>query len=442
MDLRSTTACLRGSLNDNGLLLDKAFLIALQTPDVSDLQQTDSLDELTELAGSIGYEYVGRLVQHREQMLPGSVFGSGKLDEIRDQVQRLGAEVVIYDGNLSPSQGQHLERALRVMVLDRTQLILSIFSRNAYTREARLQVELAHLEYMLPRLVGMWAHLDRERGGIAGSKGAGEKQIDIDRTLIRNRIARLRKELRQLNLERGTQKKSRANCFRVSLVGYTNAGKSTLMNRLTDAQLTAEDRLFATLDSTTRVLVEDNRPKILLSDTVGFIRRLPHELVASFRSTLEVARDADLLLQVVDLSHESWEEHMATTAQVLEEIGAHTVPRLIVFNKVDRIDDKVRLLLAKRAYPDALFISAMRDDCEEVRVRIVRFFEQSMVTTPLLLEYQDYGELAKLYRWSRVDEVRYEQDGIHIRITSTPAALERIRAKLHVEQEPLMMSPI
>jgi GTPase len=428
-------------LNDNGLNPYKAFLIALQTPDISDAQQADSLDELTELATSVGYAYAGRLVQHREQMLPGSVFGSGKVAEFRQHVQHLGADVVIYDGNLSPAQGQNLEKSLGVMVLDRTQLILSIFSRNAHTREARLQVELAHLEYMLPRLVGLWAHLDRERGGIAGTKGAGEKQIDIDRTLIRNRIARLRKELRQLSLERGTQKKSRTNCFRVSLVGYTNAGKSTLMNRLTDAHLTAEDRLFATLDSTTRVLVEDNRPKILLSDTVGFIRRLPHELVASFHSTLEVARDADLLLQVVDLSHESWQEHMATTEQVLEQIGAHTVPRLVVFNKVDRLADKVPLLLAKRQWPEALFISAEHDDCEPVRQRIVRFFEQSMVSTPLLMGYQDYGELAKLYRWCRVDEVRYEQDGIHIRITATPAALDRIRAKLHVAPEPLLASP-
>ncbi len=428
-------------MNENGLHLDKAFLIALQTPDISDAKQADSLDELTELAGSIGYEYVGRLVQHREQRLPGSVFGSGKLTEICEQVRLLGADVVIYDGNLSPAQGQNLEQAVGVMVLDRTQLILSIFSRNADTREARLQVELAHLNYMLPRVVGMWAHLDRERGGIAGSKGAGEKQIDIDRTLIRNRIARLRKELRQLSQERSTQKKSRANCFRVSLVGYTNAGKSTLMNRLTDSHLIAEDRLFATLDSTTRVLVEVNRPKILLSDTVGFIRRLPHELVASFHSTLEVARDADLLLQVVDLSHESWQEHMATTAQVLEEIGAHTVPRLVVFNKVDRLTTKVPLLLAKRQVPDAVFFSALQDDCEPLRQRIVQFFEQSMVTTPLRLEYQDSGELAKLYRWSRVDAVRYEQDGIHITITSTPVNLERIRAKLRVEPEPLLANP-
>jgi len=199
-------------LNKNGLHPDNAFLIALQTPDISDAQQADSLDELTELAESIGYAYVGRLVQHREQMLPGTVFGSGKLTEICEQVRQLGADVVVYDGNLSPAQGQNLEKATGVMVLDRTQLILSIFSRNAQTREARLQVELAHLNYMLPRVVGLWAHLDRERGGIAGSKGAGEKQIDIDRTLIRNRIARLRKELRTLAQERGTQKKSRANC--------------------------------------------------------------------------------------------------------------------------------------------------------------------------------------------------------------------------------------
>jgi GTP-binding protein HflX len=426
-----------GILNENGFQTEKAFLLALQTPDLAAADQADSLDELRELAFSIGYGHAGQLVQQREHMLPGAVFGSGKIREIKERVHALGAEVVIYDGNLSPAQGQNLENTLGVMVLDRTQLILSIFSRNARTREAHMQVELAHLEYMLPRLVGMWAHLDRERGGIAGSKGTGEKQIDIDRTLIRSRIARLKKELRHLASERATQKKRRANCFRVSLVGYTNAGKTTLMNRLTDTRLTAADRLFATLDSTTRVLVRDNRPRILLSDTVGFIKRLPHELVASFRSTLEVVRDADLLLDVVDLSHPNWESHVATTGQVLEEIGAHTVPRLMVFNKVDRLGERVPLLLAKRQYPDALFISAASQDCAEVRARVEAFFARSMVTTPLLLEYQDSGRLAQIYRWSRVDAVRYEPDGIHLTITSTPANLERIRAKVPVEPEPM-----
>lgn len=414
---------------------ERAFLLALQAPDHSDAQQSETLEELADLAVSVGYTCAGQLVQQRGHMHPGTVFGSGKLVEIQEEIAAAEAGVAIFDGNLSPGQGQNLEKKLKVMVLDRTQLILSIFGRNARTREARLQVELAQLEYMLPRLVGLWAHLDRERGGIAGTKGMGEKQVNIDRTLIRNRIAKLKGDLRQLSRERTTQKSRRANCFRVSLVGYTNAGKSTLMNRLTDTRLAAENRLFATLDSTTRVLVEDNRPRILLSDTVGFIKRLPHELVASFRSTLEVARDADLLLMLVDLGHENWRGHIETTEQVLREIGADSVPRLVVFNQVDRVDDRVRLLMAKRQFPEALFISALTEDCAPVKERIVAFFELSMVTTPLLLEYRDYGELDKVYQWSRVDEVRYEEDGIHLTITSTPANLERIRAKVPVETQ-------
>ena len=416
----------------------KALLLAFHTPEISTAEQAESLDELKELALSAGFNVAGHLVQVRERMDPGRVFGTGKLSQIKDLLHQLDADTAIFDGNLSPAQGQHLEKSLKVLVLDRTQLILDIFSRNARTREARLQVELAELEYMLPRLVGMWAHLDRERGGIAGSKGTGEKQIDIDRTLVRNRIARLKKDLQHVARERSTQKKRRtANCFRVSLVGYTNAGKTTLMNRLTDSRQVAEDRLFATLDSTTRVMDPMMRPKVLLSDTVGFIRKLPHELVASFHSTLEVALDADLLLHMVDLSHESWEDHIRTTEAALEEIGASTVPRILLFNKVDRVDEKVKQLLARNSHPGALFLSAVSEDLTPLKERIVQFFDKSMVTTPLMLEYADYGELTKIYQWSRVDEVRYESDGIHLTVTSTPANLDRIRAKLHVEDEPV-----
>ena len=416
-------------MNHNGNPTPLAILLAVQTPDQSPASLEDSLEELRDLAASVGCRVVGHLVQVRQRIQPGTFIGSGKLEEARELVQATGADVVIFDNNLSPSQGKKVEQALKVLVMDRTQLILEIFRGNARTHQARIQVEVAQLEYMLPRLVGMWAHLDRERGGIGGSKGAGEQQIDIDRSLIRHRIAKLKKELSHIDQERRTQKKSRSNCFRVSLVGYTNAGKSTLMNRLTDADVLVENRLFATLDPTTRVLLKDFQPRILLSDTVGFIKRLPHELVASFRSTLEVARDADLLLHVVDLSHEGYEQHIATTEQVLKEIATHTVPQLLVFNKLDLVRDKLVIALARRRYPDAVFISAVQDDCAPLRGRITEFFEKSMVTTPLLLSYAEYGELAKLYEWSRVDEVRYEQDGIHLTITSTPANLERIRAK-------------
>ena len=415
----------------------RALLIAVQTPDLSPHSFQDSLRELRDLAVSVGCEVVGQMVQARQRIDPGTFIGAGKLEEARAEVMACGADLAIFDNNLSPSQGGKVEAALKVMVLDRTQLILEIFRRNARTAQARMQVELAELEYMLPRLVGMWAHLDRERGGIAGSKGAGEKQINIDRSLIRHRIAKLTKDLKQLDTERRTQKKRRENCFQVSLVGYTNAGKSTLMNRLTDAGVTVEDRLFATLDSTTRVMAEDFRPRILLSDTVGFIKRLPHELVASFKSTLEVARDADLLLHVVDLSHDAHEEHIETTERVLEEIGAQAVPRLLVFNKVDQVSDKVALALARRAHPDALFLSAVRDGLEPLRHQIARFFEKSMVTTPVLLRYAEYGELSKVYEWSRVDGLRYEPDGIHMTLTLTPANLERLRGLVPFEIAPL-----
>jgi GTP-binding protein HflX len=406
----------------------RALLLVVQTSDLpTDASVEDSLRELRELATSAGCVVVDEMVQSRGRIHAGTFISPGKLQEARERVLVSAADLVVFDNDLSPSQSKKVEEALKVLVLDRTQLILEIFRAGARTHEARAQVELAHLEYMLPRLVGMWAHLDRERGGIAGSKGAGEKQIDIDRSLIRHRIARLKKELRQQAQERDTQKKTRSNCFRVSLVGYTNAGKSTLMNRLTDAGVLVENRLFATLDSTTRILLKDQQPRILLSDTVGFIRRLPHQLVASFRSTLEVAKDADLLLHVVDMSHPSYADHIATTAQVLAEIGAESVPRILVFNKRDQVRDKVALMLAKRRHPEAIFLSALSDDLEPLRARIVEFFDQSMVTTPLRLEYAHSRELAKIYKWSRVDEVRYEQDGIHLKITSTPANLRRIR---------------
>lgn len=421
-------------MNTNSVSAPRALLLAVQTPDRTPLSVTDSLNELRDLAVSAGCQVVGELVQARPKIDPGTFIGSGKLEEARAEVLATGADLVIFDNNLSPSQGERVEKALKVMVMDRTQLILEIFRRNARTHQARLQVELAQLEYMLPRLVGMWAHLDRERGGIAGSKGAGEKQIDIDRSLIRHRIAKLKKDLAHVDRERRTQKKRRANCFQVSLVGYTNAGKSTLMNRLTDAGVTVEDRLFATLDSTTRVMLKDFQPRILLSDTVGFIKQLPHGLVASFHSTLEVARDADLLLHVVDLSHEAHEEHIQVTGRVLEEIGAGMIPRLMVFNKVDLVTDRVALALARRRWPDAVFISAAHGDIEPLRHEIAQFFEKAMITAPVLLRYAEYGELAKVYEWSRVDAVRYEPDGIHLTITSTPDNLERLRALVPLEE--------
>lgn len=407
----------------------KALLVGVQTPEMAESSLIDSLNELAALAKSVGCAVTGQVIQNRPHIHPATYIGSGKLKELKTSIDETGYDLILFDSNLSPSQGENLEKAIHVMVMDRTQLILEIFRQNARTHEARIQVELAQLEYMLPRLVGMWAHLDRERGGIAGSKGAGEKQINIDRSLIRNRISRMKKELAHISRERATQKKRRENCLRVSLVGYTNAGKSTLMNRLTQAGVVAEDRLFATLDSTTRVLEQSNKPHILLSDTVGFLKQLPHQLVASFRSTLEVVRDADLLLHVVDISHPRFQENMATTENVLSEINADTIPTLVVFNKVDATD-KITLGLAKKAHPQGIFLSALHQEGEGLLDQVMAFFEKSFISLPLCLDYAASGELAQLYRWARVEEVRYEPDGIHLKVTSTPANINRIRAKL------------
>lgn len=419
-------------MHENSHSESTALLLAVQTPDMTDFDLADSMREMRDLAYSIGCPVLGELVQYRPRIHPGTFMGAGKLKEAKELIKASEVDLAIFDADLSPSQGENLEKELGVMVIDRTQLILEIFQRNARTHEARIQVELAQLEYMLPRLVGMWAHLDRERGGIGGSKGAGEKQIDIDRSLIRHRIARLKKELSHVARERDTQKRGREDCFRVTLVGYTNAGKSTLMNRLTAAEVLVKDQLFATLDSTTRVMSRANKPPILLSDTVGFIKRLPHALVASFRSTLEVARDADLLVQVVDLSDERFEHQMETTDLVLREIGAHTVPRLIVFNKVDLLEDRLIVGLTRKKYPEALFVSASKDDAGEILRPVLQFFEEGMVTTPIMVDYAHSGELSKIYRWSRVDEVTYEQDGIHLVITSTRANLNRIKAHVAI----------
>lgn len=396
----------------------------------------ESLAELQSLLEGLGWRVPSRIVQLRRHMRPGMVFGSGKLEQAREAIARDGVRLAAFDGNLSPAQSRNLERELNVMVADRTQVILDIFAQNARTREARKQVELARLEYMLPRLVGLWAHLDRERGGINSSRGMGEKQIDIDRTMIRKRIAHLREALERLGVERRIQAKRRRSCFRVSLVGYTNAGKSTLMGRLSKANPLIASRPFATLDSTTRLLCGVHHPPVLLSDTVGFIRNLPHPLVASFRSTLDVVREAELLVHVVDLSHENFAEHLHTAEEILSQVHAQKIPQLLVFNKIDRVTERTRLLLARKAYPGALFISAQQQDCTLVREGIVQALCQVLQRAALLVPYPRGDLLRTIYRWCHVESVQHDSLGMRLRVCAAPQTLKRIYAQLpSVEEE-------
>ncbi|MDP6308652.1 MAG: GTPase HflX, partial [SAR324 cluster bacterium] len=397
-----------------------------------------SLEEMSSLTYSLGGEVAGKIVQARSQIHPAYFFGKGKLDEIKLTLKNEAVDALLVDNQLSPKQTQNLEKILECEVLDRTQVILEIFAKNARTREAKLQIGLAQAEYLLPRLVGLWKHLDRERGGIGASRGTGEKQIEKDRQFLRQRITRFKAQLERVDKERNTQKQRRSNCLQVSLIGYTNAGKSTIMNALTNSGLLVEDRLFATLDSTTRLLEEDTRPKVLLSDTVGFISNLPHEVVAAFRSTLSTVKDADLLLEIVDASN-NIDEHLQTTADVLEDLDSLSIPIIKVFNKIDRISP-TRLLMLEKMYPEAVFVS-VKNSAENghdnssslvdiIRKKILHFFDERMKTVTIRLDYLHSQQLANIYEWSRVDNIDYQEGGIMMTLTTIPGNLERLRHHL------------
>jgi GTP-binding protein HflX len=317
-----------------------------------------SMEELARLAGTAGARVQGRMVQKRGRIHPATFIGRGKLEELGALAQERDVDLAIFDDDLTPAQVRNLEKALGVKVVDRSELILDIFARRARTRESRLQVELAQLQYMMPRLTGMWKHLERQAGGI-GTRGPGETQLETDRRIVREKIARLRKALEGVERERETQRRQRRGEFRVALVGYTNAGKSTLFNVLTRAKVFVEDLLFATLDATTRQMVSPEREVALVTDTVGFIRKLPHHLVASFHSTLAEAIEADLLLHVVDASAPDFRRQMAAVEEVLEEILERPRPTALVFNKCDRLGDGPDAAALRAEFGGAHVISAL-----------------------------------------------------------------------------------
>ncbi len=316
-----------------------------------------SLEELARLTDTAGARLLDTVTQKRGTIHPATFIGKGKLEQLKAQVEALDADMVIFDDDLSPAQMRNLEKALGRKVVDRSELILDIFARRARTRESRLQVELAQLEYTLPRLTGMWKHLERQAGGI-GTRGPGETQLETDRRIVRERIGRLKRELEAVERERETQRRRRRREFRAAIVGYTNAGKSTLFNALTRSQVLVEDRLFATLDATTRQLVSPTRQVALLTDTVGFIRKLPHHLVASFHSTLVEAIEADVLLHVVDASDPSFRRQITAVEDVLEELLDTPRPTSLVFNKCDLITDPDVVAGLRVEYPGCFVVSA------------------------------------------------------------------------------------
>jgi GTPase len=325
---------------ETGNPLERAILIGINYPNQEEREVEDFLAELSFLAETAGAEPVKRFTQKLDTQNPRTFVGSGKIEEIAQFILNNNIDIAIFDDELSPSQIRNIEKALGCRILDRTNLILDIFAHRARTSHARTQVELAQYKYLLPRLTGMWTHLERQRGGI-GLRGPGETEIETDRRIIRERIALLKVQLKKIDTQMATQRKSRGKMVRVALVGYTNVGKSTIMNMLSKSDVFAENKLFATLDTTVRKVVIGNLP-FLLSDTVGFIRKLPHDLVESFKSTLDEVRESDLLVHIVDISHPGFEEQISVVNETLKELGAADKPTIIIFNKIDAFSYKAK----------------------------------------------------------------------------------------------------
>ncbi len=412
----------------------RAVLVGVQFPDVSDAEHASSLDELGRLADTLGLQVVARVTQKRNSLAAAAVVGAGKLEEIAALTGINGegpassprATVVLVDHELSPSRTRNLERATSAEVLDRTAVILAIFQRHARSREARLQVEIARLKYLAPRLRATGG-ADRQGGGIGG-KGAGESRIQLDRRKARDRIAELEREILAVEHEAGTRRRRRAAHDTVALVGYTNAGKSSLMRALTGSDIHVADQLFATLDTTVRTLQPEAHPRLLVSDTVGFIRALPHDLVASFRSTLEEARDASLLLHVVDASDPAYEAQIVVTRGVLAEIGADATTALLLLNKIDRVDEARRDEL-RRLHPDAIQLSATSaTDVAQLRERIVSFFERDMVEGEVVVPFRDQRKVAQIHASCRVLSESYDEAGTRLRVRARPEVLTKLRS--------------
>ena len=452
--------------HDPGSQQGRAVLVGVQLPGVSDADHASDLAELGRLATTLGLEVTGTVTQRRDALAAAAVLGEGKLKELAALTGGKGvvpsgapevkskarararwaagassakdgegaarepddaperSAVVVVDHELTPSQARNLERATGARVLDRTGLIVDIFHRHARSREARLEVEIARLTYVAPRLRESPGGRERQRG-----RGAGEAAVELDRRKIRDRIAELREQLASIQKEQQNRRQARRDQLRVALVGYTNAGKSSLMRALTGSQVLVEDKLFATLDTTVRALQPETRPRVLVSDTVGFIKKLPHDLVASFRSTLAEALEASLLLYVVDAADPAHEAQLEVTRQVLREIGADAVPSLLLLNKADRLGAReVEALLHEHTADGAMLVSA-HDAKDVIRVRdaILAVFEARMVEETLVVPYAKQGLLGEVYESARVVSEAYDDSATRLTVRGLPEAVARLR---------------
>lgn len=391
------------------------------------IEVDESLRELERLVDTVGAQVSARLVQTRHRIDAATFIGSGKAEALRELAEGNEAAWVAIDHDLSPAQAKNLERIIGRPVVDRCGVILNIFSRNARTAVAKMQVELANLDYLLPRLKHQWTHLSRQLGGIGVRGGAGESQIELDRRAIRKRMSVLKEKLARVSVQREVQRQDRKDVFKVALVGYTNSGKSTLLNRLCDTGVLVEDRLFSTLDSKVASISPSLKPSVLVSDTVGFIRRLPHGLVESFKSTLEEASYADLLLHVVDLSDPRFEAHLEVGKGVMDDLGLQRRPRLLVFNKTDRVGNTKLARVVTAVHRDSLAVSAATGEgMDDLRGRILSFFDARLHERTLEFDYGDSSLVARLYETSRVRGVEYLDGRVRVTVRATAAELARL----------------
>ncbi len=404
---------------------ERALLIGLEKEGVSKWDLRDSLEELAELANSAGAEVVDTVTQKLFKPTAPFYIGKGKAELIKESFREHGVTSVIFENELSPAQGRNLENLFSRKVLDRTQLILDIFAQRARSREGRLQIELAQLQYLLPRLTRMWTHLSRQTGGI-GTRGPGETQLEVDRRRVQERIARLERDLQEVRKHRAVQRQGRKRHQWpvAAVVGYTNAGKSTLLNLLTGAGVLAADKLFATLDPTTRGFVLPNKQRVLLTDTVGFLRKLPHMLIESFKATLEEVVEADLLIHVVDLSHPRVDEQMEAVDSVIKELGAYGKQTLLIFNKIDLLPqpDLVDVYLQK--FPGSVAISARTGkNLDELVPALQNTLSSWRLRARYRLPVQEAALLAEVHRAGHVLEVHYEGDFVTL-LAHVPPPLE------------------
>jgi GTP-binding protein HflX len=416
---------------------EKALLVGVRLSGMTKRYADESLGELSRLADTAGVEVMEKMIQSRETPDSAYFVGKGKAEEIALIYTELGLSTVIFDVDLSPAQTRNLENIIEGKVIDRTRLILDIFAQHARTKESMLEVELAQLNYQLPRLTRLWTHLSRQtagaRSGSVGTRGPGEKQLDIDKNLIRGRMSVLKQQLNKIKENRHLERQNRKGKFTIALVGYTNAGKSTLLNSLANDHLYTDDKLFATLDSVTRIVRLSSNQSVLVTDTVGFIRNLPHHLIASFRATLEEVNESDMLLHVADSSHASVREQIKAVEDVLKKLNAHNVPTLMVFNKTDNLDDMSVLTDLRREYPNSVSISALNGNgMDELKAKLLEKASSNEVEINIEIPQTNGQAINYIYNHGRIISKEFKDGFVYLQAKMDRRYADKLKKTMDV----------